>query len=139
MCKLHLLQNMCKLLPYLIYAQYVCYLCTEHVLLAHIHATGMLHKCLLHVCILLQCCIHAACNMCKLLVSLICAACIHAYYYIAAYMPLVHMQAISVPHKMCSLHTCILLQCFSPRMPKTLQTGKNNWRSFLVATILIKS
>ena len=47
-------QNMCKLLPYLIYAQHVCYL------LAHMHATGMLHKCLLYACMLLQYCIHAA-------------------------------------------------------------------------------
>ena len=75
-------QNMCKLLPYLIYAQHVCYLCTQHVLLAHMHATGMLHKCFLHVCMLQR----------------------------AAYMPLAHMQATSVPH-MCSLHTCMLLQC----------------------------
>ena len=94
-------QNMCKLLPYLIYAQHVCYLCTQHVLLAHMHATGMLHKCFLHVCML---------HTCKLLVFLICAACIHACYYSAAYMPLTHMQATSVPH-MCSLHTCMLLQC----------------------------
>ena len=55
-------QNMCKLLPYLIYAQHVCHLCTRHALLAHMHATGMLHKCLLHVCILLQYCVHAACT-----------------------------------------------------------------------------
>ena len=55
-------QNMCKLLPYLLYAQHVCYLCTRHALLAHMHATGMLHMCLLHVCILLQCCIYAACT-----------------------------------------------------------------------------
>ena len=75
-------QNMCKLLPYLIYAQHVCYLCTQHVLLVHMHATGMLHKCFLHVCMLQR----------------------------AAYMPLAHMQATSVPH-MCSLHTCMLLQC----------------------------
>ena len=75
-------QNMCKLLPYLIYVQHVCYLCTQHVLLAHMHATGMLHKCFLHVCMLQR----------------------------AAYMPLAHMQATSVPH-MCSLHTCMLLQC----------------------------
>ena len=74
--------HMCKLLPYLIYAQHVCYLCTQHVLLAHIHATGMLHKCFLHVCMLQR----------------------------AAYMPLAHMQATSIPH-MCSLHTCMLLQC----------------------------
>ena len=46
------------------------------------HATGMLHKFLLHVCMLQR----------------------------AAYMPLAHMQATSVPH-MCNLHTCILLQC----------------------------
>ena len=75
-------QNMCKLLPYLIYAQHVCYLCMQHVLLAHMHATGMLHKCFLQVCMLQR----------------------------AAYMPLTHMQATSVPH-MCSLHTCMLLQC----------------------------
>ena len=130
-------QNMCKLLPYLIYAQHVCYLCMQHVLLAHMHATGMLHKfflhvcmlqraaymllthmqatsvphmCSLHTCMLLQCCIHAALHTCNLLVFLICAACIHACYYSAAYMPLTHMQPTSVPH-MCSLHTCILLQC----------------------------
>ena len=74
-------QNMCKLLPYLIYVQHVCYLCTQHVLVAHMHATGILHKCFLYVCMLQR----------------------------AAYMPLAHMQATTVPH-MCSLHTCMLLQ-----------------------------
>ena len=79
-------QNMCKLLPYLIYAQHVCYLCTRHALLAHMHATGMLHKCLLH------------------------------YYYSATYMSLAHMQATSVPHmcnlhtcicdRLCENRTC---------------------------------
>ena len=78
--------HMCNLLPYLIYAQHVCYLCTQHVLLAHIHATGMLHKCFLHVCMLQR----------------------------AAYMPLAHMQATSIPH-MCSTHTiwmyCVCSTC----------------------------
>ena len=64
-------QNMCKLLPYLIYAQHVCYLCTRHVLLTHMHATGML--CITTV--LRTCRLHT----CKLLVFLICATCIHAY------------------------------------------------------------
>ena len=90
-------QNMCKLLPYLIYEQHVCYLCMRHVLLAHMHATGMLtsvscmYTCynVLHICRL---------HTCKLLVFFICAAYIHAYYYCAAYMPLAHMQATSVAH-----------------------------------------
>ena len=102
-------QNMCKLLPYLIYAQHVCYLCTQHVLLAHMHATGMLHKCFLHVC-MLQCAAYMPLTH-KLLVFLICAACIHACYYSAAYMPLTHMQATSVPH-MCSLHAACIHACY---------------------------
>ena len=69
---------------------------SQHDLLAYMHTTTVLHTHCLHTC--------------RLLVFLICAACIHAYYYSAAYMPLAHMQATSIPH-MSSLHTCILPQC----------------------------
>ena len=129
-------QNMFKLLPYLIYAQHVCYLCTQRAACTHacyryaaqvflvcMHVTKVLHICRLHTCkllVFLMCaaCIHAyyysaaymlLTHTCKLLVVLIRAACIRACYYSAAY-TLAHLQATSVPH-MCSLHTCILLQC----------------------------
>ena len=59
------------------------------------HATGMLQKCFLHVC-MLQRAAYMRLHTCKLLVFLICAAYIHAHYYSAAYM-LPHMQATSVP------------------------------------------
>ena len=48
-CTYMYVQNICKLLPYLVHVQHVCYLCVQHALLAHMHATGMPHKCLLHV------------------------------------------------------------------------------------------
>ena len=86
-------QNMCRLLPYLIYA---CYRYDAQVSLACMNITTVLRTCCLHTC--------------KLLVLLICAACIHAYYYSAAYTLLTYMRATSVPH-MCSMHTCMLLQC----------------------------
>ena len=134
----------CKLLVSLICAAciHTCYYSAAYTLLTHMQATSVPHMCS-YTCILLQCCIHAAYTLassyvqlaymhittvlhtcclhtCKLLEFLICAACIHAYYYSAAcihayyysaaYTLLTHMQATSVPH-MCSLHTCILLQC----------------------------
>ena len=85
------------------------------------HVTTVLHTRRLHTCKLLVFLICAACihacyysaaymPLTHMQAFLICAASIHAYYYSAAYMPLTHMQATSVPH-MCSLHTCILLQC----------------------------
>ena len=135
------------------YATYVCDMCCLHtcmvqdaaqVFLACMHYFSVLHTCKLLVFLICATCIHAyyysaaymllthmqatvlhtrCLHTCKLLVFLICAACIHAYYYSAAYMLLTHMQATvlhtrclhnmqatSVPH-MCSLHTCILLQC----------------------------
>ena len=81
-----------------IYGFPVCYLCTRHVLLAHMHSTGILHKCLLHVCVLQRAAYMPLTHM-QATVFLICA-----------YTLLTHMQATSVPH-ICSLHTCMLLPC----------------------------
>ena len=72
----------------------VPHMCSLH---TYMHITTVLHTCRLHTCKLLvfliicAACIHAVlhtCRLytCKLLVFLICAACIHAYYYSAAYM-----------------------------------------------------
>ena len=68
------------------------------------HATGMLHKCFLHVC-MLQRAAYMRLHTCKLLVFFICAAYTHAHYYSAAYM-LPHMQATSVPICAAYIHAC---------------------------------
>ena len=106
MCKLHLcaeyVQNMCKLLPYLI-------LCATCMLLVYATYAACSHACYryaaqvsltcMHVT---ACCIHAAYThasyyiprMCSFHTCIICSA---------AYTLLTHMQATSIP-RMCSLH-----------------------------------
>ena len=86
----------------LYYAQHVCYLCMRHMLLAHMHATGMLLKCLLHVCMLQHAAYMLLTHM-QATIFLVCAASIHGIICSAAYTLLTHMQATSIP-RMCSLH-----------------------------------
>ena len=117
MCNLHTcistVLRTCRLHVFLICAAciHAYYYSATYMPLTHMQATSIPHICSLHKYMHVTTVLHTCrLHTCKLLAFLICAACIHAYYYSAAYMPLTHMQATSVPH-MCSLHTCILLQC----------------------------
>ena len=86
--------------------QHVCYLCTQHVLLAHMHAIGMLHKCFLHVHMIQRAAYMSLAHMqatsvphmWSLHICILLQSCTYAYYYSAPYMPLIHMQATGVAH-----------------------------------------
>ena len=111
MCKVHLCAAhvQASAIPHI--CAHVCYLCTRHALLAHMQAIGMLHIMFL--------------------------ACIHYNYYSTAYMPLAHMQATSIPH-MCSLHTCMLLQCCIHAVSRRFISGINTKFSRVLHTQKLK-
>ena len=113
------------------YVQHVC--CAYGAVnAAHVQAVFMCRTCASYCHTSYMCNMHATCvrdmhclHTCVLQVCCASVSCMYAYYYSAAYMPLAHMQATSVPHKCAACiyacyyscihtsYTCKLHQCSS--------------------------